>query len=131
VIDDRHFTPNREEIRSQGASSDVPPAHVPAARPGPAEHDPNSFVLAVRLQPDGPTVTVRVTKETLLSYVKAEAFLLLGLPLAEMPQFVLELGGRYPLDESKTVGQERLWDLAFIHLGRSAEVGPDQRLGGP
>jgi hypothetical protein len=87
--------------------------------------------LVVRLQPFGPTIGVRVTPSTPLSKVKAEAFEKLELPAAEMSGYVLALEGRHRLDEEKSVGEERLWDLAFIQLGRPAEVGLEEKEGGP
>jgi hypothetical protein len=63
--------------------------------------------------------------------VKAEAFEKLALPPAMMPEYVLALEGRHRLDEKKSVGEERLWDLAFIQLGHPAEVGLEEKEGGP
>ena len=94
------------------------------------QRDAASFELVVRLQPFGPTIGLKVTGDTPISQVKSESFQKFALPAEEMPNYVLALEGRHRLDESKSVGEERLWDLAFIQLGRPAEVGLDDTAGG-
>jgi hypothetical protein len=116
--------PIPQEILPGGASISAPPAH---AAPGHrSDAAAASFELVVRKQPLGPTVSVRVTGDTRLGAVKLEAMELLECDPALATEFVLALDGRRRLDELRTVGEESLWDLAFIQLGRPADVGLEE-----